>query len=78
MVSKRFDAPTLGSNMDFFTSAQVKGSIRSDDLIGYLLDQLEEESGAEVRKQAEDSKQQKGTQTTIRHPSGFISCFFPS
>lgn len=74
---EKVDAPTLGSNMDFFTSAQVKGSIRSDDLIGYLLDQLEEESGAEVRKQAEDSKQQKGTQTTIVIPADSFHASFP-
>ena len=74
---EKVGTPTLGTHVDFFTSMQIKGSIKSDELIGYLLDQLEEKSGADVREKAEDSKIRKGTQTTILIPADSLKDAFP-
>lgn len=71
------DLPVLGADVDFFASTQIKGGIQTDDLIRFLLDQLEEEHGATLRNKAENSKKTEGNKTTIVIPSDSIDDALP-
>jgi peroxiredoxin len=61
-------APKFGSEIDLLASTKFEGQLKPDELISYMLDQLEQEKGKEERNRVEKTKKVLGDITLITIP----------
>ena len=61
-------APKFGSEIDLLASTKFEGQLKPDELISYMLDQLEQEKGKEERNRVEKTKKVLGDITFITIP----------
>jgi peroxiredoxin len=61
-------APKIGSELDVLFRTRVKGEIEQDQLIAFMLDELEDEKGKEARDQVEKTKRTKENVTYLTIP----------
>ena len=62
-------APKLGSEIDLMIRAKVKGKLNQEELISFMLDELEKEKGKEERKRVEQTKLTEGNITFMTIPA---------
>ena len=60
--------PKFGSEIDLLASTKFEGQLKPDELISYMLDQLEQEKGKEERNRVEKTKKVLGDITFITIP----------
>ena len=61
-------APKFGSEIDLLASTKFESHLKPDELISYMLDQLEQEKGKEERNRVEKTKKVLGDITFITIP----------
>ena len=60
--------PKFGSDIDLLASTRFEGQLKPEELISYMLDQLEQEKGKEERTRVEETKKIAGGITYITIP----------
>ncbi|MBT5717606.1 MAG: TlpA family protein disulfide reductase [Opitutae bacterium] len=68
MTKLKGRSPKFGSDIDLLASSKFEGQLKADELIDYMLDQLEQEMGEEERKQVEKTKKVEGNVTFMTVP----------
>ena len=62
-------APKLGSEIDLMIRAKVKGELNQEELISFMLDELEKEKGKTERQRVEKTKLTEGNITFMTIPA---------
>ena len=62
-------APKLGSEIDLMIRAKVKGKLNQEELISFMLDELEKEKGKTERQRVEKTKLTEGNITFMTIPA---------
>ena len=68
-ASQEGRSPRIGSELDFFFSAKVKGDLDAMKMFAFLLDKIGEEKGEDFRKKVEGSITKKEKSSSITLPS---------
>ena len=71
-ASKEDRSPKIGSELDFFFSAKVKGDLDALKMFAFLLNKISEEKGEDFRKKVEGSITRKEKSSSITLPSELL------
>ena len=71
-ASQEGRSPKIGSELDFFFSAKVKGDLDAIKMFTFLLNKISEEKGDDYRKKVEGSITRKEKSTSITLPSELL------
>ena len=75
-ASQEGRSPKIGSELDFFFSAKVKGDLDAMKMFAFLLDKISEEKGEDFRKKVEGSITKKEKSSSITLPSELLDQVF--
>ena len=62
------ETPKFGSEIELLASTKFEGQLKPDEVISYMLDQMEKEKGKEERNRVEKTKRVEGNTTYITIP----------
>lgn len=68
-ASKEGRSPKIGSELEFFFSAKIKGHLDAIKMFAFILEEIGEEKGDGIRKKVEKSISKKGESFSITMPS---------
>ena len=71
-ASKEGRSPKIGSEVDFFLSAKVKGELDAMKMFSFILGKIEEEKGGEFRQKVEKTINKNADSTSIIIPSDLL------
>ncbi len=71
-ASKEGRSPKIGSEVDFFLSAKVKGELDAIKMFSFILGKIEEEKGGDFRKKVEKTINKNADSTSIIIPSDLL------
>jgi len=75
-ASEEGRSPKIGSELDFFLSAKLKGDLDAMKMISFILEKIDEEKGAEFRKKVEETISKSGNSTSLTIPSDLLDQTF--
>jgi thiol-disulfide isomerase/thioredoxin len=75
-ASQEGRSPKIGSELDFFFSAKVKGDLDAMKMFTFLLNKISEEKGEDFRKKVEGSITKKEKSSSITLPSELLDQVF--
>ena len=68
-ASEEGRSPKIGSELEFFFSAKIKGHLDAIKMFAFILEEIGEEKGDGIRKKVEKSISKKGESFSITMPS---------
>ncbi len=71
-ASKEGRSPKIGSEIDFFLSAKVKGELDSKKMFSFILKKIEEEKGEEFSEKVEKTINKNADSSSIIIPSDLL------
>ena len=71
-ASKEGRSPKIGSEVDFFLSAKVKGELDAMKMFSFLLGKIQEEKGRAFRDKVEESISKNNDSTSLSIPSDLL------
>ena len=71
-ASKQGRSPKIGSELDFFLSAKVKGELDAMKMFSFLLGKIQEEKGGAFRDKVEESISKNNDSTSLSIPSDLL------
>jgi len=75
-ASQEGRSPKIGSELDFFFSAKVKGELDVEKMLAFILNTIGEEKGEEYRAKVERSISKNGKTTSLTVPSELLDQTF--
>ena len=76
-ASQEGRSPKIGSELDVFFSAKVKGELDATQIFSFLLEKINEEKGEEYRRKVEKTISKGSKSASIALPSDLLDQTFP-